>query len=93
MTIRKAYVGGVLCVALAGAGVLFGQRPAADIDAQKFPNLAEAQRYVRQAYEKAEAAQQAHKDKLGDHAQKAKEHLEAADRELKAAADYASRER
>jgi hypothetical protein len=65
------------------------QRPAANIDPNKHPNLAEAQHHIQAAYEKAEEAQKANKDELGGHAEKAKQHLVEADQELKLAAEYA----
>ena len=82
-----------LCVfsgaALICGSALFAQRPVADINPGKHPNLAEAQHFIQQAYDKAVEAQKANKDELGDHAEKAKQHLIAADQELKQAAEYA----
>ena len=75
--------------ALVCSGALFAQRPAANIDPNKHPNLAEAQHFIQQAYDKAAEAQQANKDALGGHAEKAKQHLVEADQELKLAAEYA----
>jgi len=60
--------------------------PVDNISAHKHPNLAAAQRLVTQAYEKTSAAQAANEWDLGGHAQKAKELLDQANRELKAAA-------
>ena len=79
---------------LAGAVLIFGtalyaQRPATNIDPAKHANLAEAQRFIQQAYDKAVEAQKENKDELGGHAEKAKQHLAEADAELKQAAEYA----
>lgn len=78
-----------LSIALIAAGVLVAQKPVENIDPHRHSNLADAQRFVIQAYDKCDAAQQANKDQLGGHAENAKKHLVAADQELKLAADYA----
>ena len=76
MTTKKSIVlSSVFCAGLVCGGALFAQRPVTNINPQKHPNLAEAQKE--------------NKEGLGGHAQKAKEHMEAADQELKAAAEYA----
>jgi hypothetical protein len=66
------------------------QRPKQNISPARHPNLAAAQRFTLQAYEKVSAAQRANEWDLGGHAQKAKELLEQADRELKLAAETAN---
>lgn len=86
---RKIFFASLLSAGLIGGGVLFAQRPTANINPQKHPNLAEAQRDLQAAWGKVDEAQHDNKDELGGHANAAKEHLEAADRELKAAADFA----
>ena len=60
-----------------------------NIDPHKHGNLAEAQQRILQAYQKIDEAQRDNKDELGGHAEKAKQLLSDADRELKAAAEYA----
>lgn len=75
---------------LAGTSMMFAQGPVQDIDANKHAHLAAAQAHIAQAYKEAETAQQANRDKLGNHAQKAKELLIQASQELKAAAEYAN---
>ena len=67
-------------------------RPKDNVNAGRHPNIAAAQRLSTQAYDKIVAAQRANEFDLGGHAQKAKELLEQANRELKAAAE-ASNER
>jgi hypothetical protein len=90
---RKIFLASVLSAGLIGGGALLAQRPAENINPQKHPNLAAAQHGLREAWEKADAAQHENKDELGGHAQAAKEHIEAADRELKAAAEFADHRR
>ena len=90
---RNVFLAGVLCAALIGGGALLAQRPAENINPQRHPNLAEAQHHLQQAWAKADEAQRENKDELGGHAAAAKEHMEAADRELKAAAEFADHRR
>jgi F0F1-type ATP synthase membrane subunit b/b' len=89
MTSKKLFVTGVFGVALIGGGVLFAQKPVENIDPHRHSNLAEAQHHLQQAWGKTDEAQRENKDELGGHAQKAKEHIEEADRELKLAAEFA----
>jgi len=79
----------VAALGLALMGIAFAQRPETDIDPNRHANLAEAQHHVVQAWEKIVEAQKANGDKLGGHAEKAIQHLEEANHELKAAAEYA----
>jgi hypothetical protein len=74
-------------------GVATAQRPERDISAGRHPNLAAAQRLSRQAWERIVAAQQANEWDMQGHAQKAKELLDEANRELKLAAEAANRNR
>ncbi len=87
---NKLFLSVLSCTALICGSALFAQRPATNIDPNKHPNLAEAQHFIQQAYDKAVEAQKANKDELGDHAEKAKQHLVEADQELKLAAEYAN---
>jgi hypothetical protein len=67
------------------AGFVFAQ-PKRNISARKHPNLAAAQRLIVQASAKIDAAQQANEFDMGGHAAKAKQLLDQASDELKAAA-------
>jgi F0F1-type ATP synthase membrane subunit b/b' len=87
---RSVYLAVVLVICLAFIGVTFAQRPETNIDPSKHANLAEAQHHILQAYEKIDEAQRANKDQLGGHAEKAKQLLDQASRELKAAAEFAN---
>ena len=89
MTRNKLLLAVFAGMALICSTVLLAQRPAANIDSSKHPNLAAAQHHIQEAYDKAVEAQQANKDQLGGHDEKAKQHLIEADQELKLAAEYA----
>jgi hypothetical protein len=93
MTTRKIFLGSLLGVGLFCGGVLYGQRPVENIDSHRHPNLASAQHHLQEAWGNAEEARKENKDELGGHAQKAQEHIEAADMELKAAAEFADHRR
>ena len=90
MKTRKLVLSGVLGGVLICGGTVLAQAPTVTIDSTKHPNLAEAQHHIQQAYQKIDDAQQANKEQLGGHADKAKQLLGEADRELKAAAEYAN---
>ncbi|HEX8712802.1 MAG TPA: hypothetical protein VF730_13075 [Terracidiphilus sp.] len=90
---RRKFVSGCLLsagVIASGATISEGQ-PQRDIG-RRHPNLAAAQRLAQQAYERIVAAQQANEWDLGGHAQRAKDLLEQASRELKEAAMTANRD-
>jgi hypothetical protein len=74
-------------------GVTFAQHPETNIDPARHSNLAAAQHHIAEAIEKIDAAQSANKDELGGHAEKAKQLLAEASRELKEAANYADQHR
>lgn len=87
---RSVYLAAALAVCLAFIGVAIAQRPETNIDPKRHPNLAEAQHHILQAFEKIDQAQSANKDRLGGHAEKAKQLLDQASRELKDAAEFAN---
>ena len=87
---RSVYLAVAVVVCLAFIGATVAQRPETNIDPGKHPNLAEAQHHILQAFEKIEEAQRANKDQLGGHAEKAKQLLDQASRELKEAAEYSN---
>jgi hypothetical protein len=88
MNRKRFYLAGALALGLTLVGATFAQRPETDIDPSRHPNLAEAQKHVVEAYNKTVEAQQANKDELGGHAEKAIQLLDQANRELKLAAEY-----
>ena len=89
MNTKNIVLSGALATVLVCAGIAVAQAPSENIDPHKYGNLADAQHHIVQAYQKIEEAQRANKDDLGGHAQKAEQLLSDADRELKAAAEFA----
>jgi hypothetical protein len=67
------------------------QQPKQTVSGARHPNLAAAQRFCQQAYEKVTAAQQANEWDMQGHAAKAKDLLNQANTELKAAAQAANK--
>jgi hypothetical protein len=88
MKLKQVLVYGVCSAALFAGGVAVGQE---NINPSKHPHLAEAQRLITTAEGQIDQAQSDWKDKLGGHAQRAKELLKQADGELKQAAEYANK--
>jgi F0F1-type ATP synthase membrane subunit b/b' len=86
---KNLFLSAVLASVLVCGGAVLAQAPGVDIDQNRHPNLADAQRHIQQAYQKIDDAQKENKDELGGHADKAKDLLQQANRELKAAAEYA----
>jgi len=79
-----------LTVALsAPLGLALAKEPVKNVSTARHPNLAAAQKFCIQAFEKLEAAQKANEYDLGGHAQKAKDLLKQANEEIKAAAETA----
>ncbi len=88
MKLKQVLVYGVCSAALFAGGVAVGQE---NINPSKHPYLAEAQRLITTAEGQIDQAQSDWKDKLGGHAQRAKELLKQADGELKQAAEYTNK--
>ena len=93
MKTKNIVLSSALAAVLVCAGIAVAQAPSENIDAHKFGNLAAAQHHIVEAYQNIDAAERANKDDLGGHAQKAQQLLSDADRELKAAAEYAEHRR
>lgn len=89
--IRKRILAATFGCLLAVGGVAIAQKPARNISGARHPNLAAAQKFCRQAFNKTVEAQQANEWDLGGHAQKAKELLDQASNELKQAAEASNR--
>lgn len=73
------------------ASAAIAQAPPAENVGRHHPNIEAAQRLTRQAWEKISAAQQANEFDMQGHAQKAKDLLDQASREMKAAAEAANK--
>jgi len=86
----KIVLGAALGLALI-CGVAVAQKPVENVNPQRHPNLAAAQRLSQQAYEKITAAQQANEWDMDGHAAKAKELLDQVNKELKQAAQAANK--
>jgi hypothetical protein len=84
---RKLLMGSVLGLGLFASGIMVGQ----NINPNRHPNLAAAQRFMEQAIGKLDAAQVANEYDMGGHAQKAKDLLREAFAETKMAAGAANR--
>lgn len=78
---------------LAGGAMMAQERPMENIDPARHPNLAEAQHMVGIAFEKISIAQRDNHYDMEGHAERAKELLAQASRELKEAAEAANRHR
>ena len=90
MTKTKLALGGVLSLALICGGVAVAQMPKENVNPHKHPNLAAAERFSQQAWEKISAAQSANEWDMDGHAAKAKELLDQVNHELKLAAEAAN---
>ncbi|HXO66125.1 MAG TPA: hypothetical protein VN882_15630 [Steroidobacteraceae bacterium] len=73
------------------ASAAIAQAPPVENVGKRHPNIEAAQRLTRQAWEKISAAQQANEFDMQGHAQKAKDLLDEASREMKAAAEAANK--
>ena len=80
----------VLAALLLVAVAASAQKPARNVSGRRHPNIAAAQRFSRQAWEKIMAAQKANEWDMEGHAQKAKELLDQVNSELKLAAETAN---
>lgn len=90
----KKLTGAVSAAALAlVAAAAFAAQPVRDVSARRHPNIAAAQRLTDQAYHRIVTAQQANEWDMDGHAAKAKDLLDQANRELKAAAEAANHDR
>ena len=79
----------VLAAALLVSGVANAQNPAENVG-KRHPNLEAAQHLIEQAFQKISDAQRANEWDKGGHAQKAKELLDEASKQIKKAATAAN---
>ncbi len=92
MAKKSLLISGALYTSLVCVATTFAQAPVTNIDPHKHADLAAAQSYIVQAYQRLDAAQHANKNQLGDHAQRAKDLLAQADREIRQAANVSNAE-
>ena len=85
--------GSILALSMFAGGVIVAQREPAENVGRRHPNLMAAQRLIDQAFDRITAAQQANEFDMDGHAQKAKELLDQANREIKMAAQDANHDR
>ncbi len=90
MTSRRMLLNGTLGLGLVACGFALAQ-PARNVSGARHPNLAAAQRLAQQAFEKISAAQNANEFDMDGHAAHAKQLLDQANNELKAAAESANK--
>lgn len=91
---RQWITGSLLGLGLAATGIVIAQGPPErNVSPAHHPNIAAAQRLCDQAYNRISDAQRANEWDMDGHAAKAKELLEQANRELKAAAESANHHR
>jgi F0F1-type ATP synthase membrane subunit b/b' len=88
---RKSILAGLCALLLVAAGVAYAHaQPARNVNPNRHPHIAAAQRLAHQAFNKIVEAQQANEFDLGGHAQKAKELLDQVNNELRLAADVSN---
>ena len=87
---KKGIAALVLGSLLVAGAAIAADKPKENVSAKKHPNIAAAQKFCTEAFEKVTAAQKANEYDLGGHAAKAKELLEQASAELKLAAETAN---
>jgi hypothetical protein len=92
MTKKSLFISTALYTAIACVSVTFAQAPVVNIDPHRHGNMAAAQKFIVQAYQKLDAAQRDNDDQLGGHAQRAKDLLTQADAEIRLAANVANSE-
>lgn len=91
MNLRRAMLSGAIGLGVIAGGILIAQAPPQrNVNPNRHPNLAAAQRLTDEAFNKITAAQQANEWDMDGHAAKAKQFLDQANRELKYAAEAAN---
>ena len=80
-----------LVTAFVATAAVYAQKPKPNVNANKHPNLAAAQADLTRAWNKILDAQKANEFDLGGHAQKAKDLIDQANKELKQAAEAAGK--
>ena len=89
-TLRRSFPLQMLGLAGITAALARAQQPKQTVSSAKHPNLAAAQQLCQQAYDKVVEGQGANEFDMAGHAQKAKNLLDQANTQLKAAATAAN---
>ena len=84
---RNIFLSAIVSTMILTGSAAFANEPVLDVSSKLNPNLAEAQKLIRQAYDRILKAQEANGWDSDGHAQNAKELLEQVNDELKLAAD------
>jgi hypothetical protein len=87
---KRSLVFPAMLTAVLFCGATLAQEPEMDISPKVHPNLAAAQRHVVEANHEIAAAQRANRGDMQGHAEKARQLLAEANRELKLAAEAAN---
>jgi hypothetical protein len=87
---KKKLINTVVCVALFCIGVMLAQEPALNVDKNKHPNLAGAERLVIEANNYIINAQKDNRYDMHGHASKARQLLVQVNQELQLAAEDAN---
>jgi|SRR5580692_4334094 hypothetical protein len=90
MTKKNLLINTILSAVLFWSGLALAQEPVQDINKDAHPNLAAAQSHVIQANNEVIAAQNANKEDMQGHAEKARQLLVQVNKELKLAAEAAN---
>ena len=88
---NKSLIRLLLALAVVLGGIALAQKPVENVNPNRHPNLAAAQRLTEMAYNKLVAAQEANEFDLGGHAAKARELLDQANQQLKMAAEVSNK--
>jgi len=87
----KKLILAALVTAFMATTAVYAQKPKPNVNANRHPNLAAAQADLTRAWNKILDAQKANEFDLGGHAQKAKDLIDQANKELKQAAEAAGK--
>jgi hypothetical protein len=90
-SMKQLILAGLITAFVATAGIVYAQKPTPNTSAARHPNLHQAQVDLERAFNKIVDAQKANEFDLGGHAQKAKDLVDQANKELKQAAEAANK--
>jgi len=89
---KRLILAGLITAFATTAGIVYAQQqPRPNVSPARHPNLSAAQVDLTRAYNKIVAAQKANEFDLAGHAQKAKDLIDQANKELKLAAETANK--